>query len=247
MLRLSADNVVRRVFIDRLTNYVNLREKCKLNECLSPTYDILNAATRFGVFSYICDMASGNSPIKSKSSWSKLMWNNAWRLEDAYWNSTKILYKDNELLQMALTCSRYLCWWELADKRPRLIRMCENMAKLVSHASRLRGDDVRLKGLTPSHRNCVLCDLYVTETLYHLAMQCPYFEEARIKMYSDLNVLGNRLNVLMNEIPGETFNYIIGKNIPTIENEMMLDIWSITGITMDKMYREVCRNRLGIV
>ena len=148
MLRLNDDNVVRMVFLDRLSNYVNLRDRCKTNEYLSPTYDILNAATRFGVFSYICDMATGNSPIMSKRRWSKIIWNNAWRLEDAYWNSTKILHKDNDLLQMALTCSRYLCWWELADKRPHLIRMCENMAKLVSHSSRLRGDDLRLKGLT---------------------------------------------------------------------------------------------------
>ena len=86
----------------------------------------------------------------------------------------------------------------------------------------------------------------MTESLYHLAMQCPYFEERRIKMYSDLNELDNRLNALMNDTPGENFNYLIGKNIPGIENEMMLDLWTITGMTIDKMYREVCHNRLGI-
>ena len=53
-------------------------------------------------------------------------------------------------------------------------------------------------------------------------MQCSYFEDKNINMYGDLNVIDKRLSKVLNENPGETFNYIIGKTMPEIENETML-------------------------
>ena len=66
-----------------------------------------------------------------------------------------------------------LSWWELSDKYPIMIKIYETMAKLASHAIKLKADYVRLKSLTPSYRTCSECDLYLTEDLYHIIMQCP--------------------------------------------------------------------------
>ena len=124
--------------------------------------------------------------------------------------------------------------------------MCENMARMVCHSSRLKCDNVRLKGLPPSHRNCTLCDMYVTETLFHLTMQCPYFVNEHTLMYDDIYNLDDRIRGIFAQHPEMTFMYIIGKCIPGLEHSMMLQIWTISGTIIDQMYRVVFRNRQGI-
>ena len=41
------------------------------------------------------------------------------------------------------------------------MHICENMARIICHASLLKRDDVRLKNLTPANRMCSLCVHYV--------------------------------------------------------------------------------------
>ena len=53
---------------------------------------------------------------------------------------------------MSIPDTRYLTWWDLADRNPNLTQMCENMAKIVSRASRLKCDDYRFKSATTSIR-----------------------------------------------------------------------------------------------
>ena len=121
----------------------------------------------------------GSPPGPLKKAWSDIIWNKAWQIDDLFWESTMILHKNNEVLHSAMSRSRYLSWWELSDKFPHLIRICENMAKLLSGASRLKCDDTRLKGLTQSFRNCSRCDMYTAENLHHLVMQCPATDTIR--------------------------------------------------------------------
>ena len=93
-------------------------------------------------------------------------------LEDLYWKSTSFLKKDDDLLMKVMDNTKYPSWWELSDRFPTAIRMCETMAKLLSHASRLKCDDIRLKGLTHSHKACSECELFQIEDLFHVIMQC---------------------------------------------------------------------------
>ena len=51
---------------------------------------------------------------------------------------------------------------------PQLLRMCENIAKVVCRSTLLKSDDYRLKSLTPSHRFCNKCDQPAIEDITHL-------------------------------------------------------------------------------
>ena len=146
----------------------------------SPTFEIYDAASRVGVFNILCDMVCGRKTLCTKKSWSKYVWDRAWKLEDL--SSTSIIKKDNDLLVKVMTKTKYLNWWEISDKFPSLLRICETMAKLVSHASRLKCDDIRLKGLVPSYKACSECDLYMKEDLFHMVMQCPSMDSTHCEM-----------------------------------------------------------------
>ena len=142
ILRLNEDSVVRNVFVER-TKLIE-QDRCVLRENPhnSLTFEIYDAASRMGVFNILCDMVCGRKTLCTKKSWSKYVWDRAWKLEDLYWSSTSIIKKDNDLLVKVMTKTKYLIWWEISDKFPSLFRICETMAKLVSHASRLKCDDI---------------------------------------------------------------------------------------------------------
>ena len=246
ILRLNDNSIIKKVFINRVHAYINNRDLSATNQYNSPTFNMLNTASKFGILSNVCDMVTGKSAIMSKKCWSKMVWDRAWMIDDLYWESTRILHRNNELLHVTLMQSRYLGWWELSDKAPHLLKMCENMARMVCHSSRLKCDDVRLKGLPPSLRNCSLCDIYATETLFHLTMQCPYFANERLLMYDDIYNVDDSIRGIFAQNPDMTFKYIIGKCIPNLEHTLMLQIWTISGTVIDQMYRILLRNRQGI-
>ena len=54
---------------------------------------------------------------------------------------------------------RYLVWWQISDVNHQLMKCCETTVRLVSHASLLRADGVRLKGSPIASRFCTSCDL----------------------------------------------------------------------------------------
>ena len=67
----------------------------------------------------------------------------------------------------------YLVWWQIADSDHTVMWDCEVMAKIVSHASILKVDDVLLKGHLSIARFCGLCDLTAEDDLRHFVRQCP--------------------------------------------------------------------------
>ena len=115
------------------------------------------------------NICTGKKDLLSKKKWSICIWEKAWLIEDLYWESTTMLNIDNDILVRAMMRAKYLTWWVLSDKFPNLINICEMMAKLVCHASKLKGDDVRLKGLTPSFRACTECDLFFERRSFSLS------------------------------------------------------------------------------
>ena len=103
ILRLDDNSIIKRVFINRVHAYINSRDRGALNKYNSPTFNMLNTATRFGILSNVCDMVTGKSAIMSKKCWSRMVWDKAWMIDDLFWESTRILHRNNELLHMSLT------------------------------------------------------------------------------------------------------------------------------------------------
>ena len=248
ILRLKDNNVVRRVFIERVRDFKNRNDTNLENVHASPTFEILLAATKLGVLNILYDICDNRKTCIPKKMWSNCIWNKAWKIEDLYWASSLFLHKDNDLLVRSIGQTRYLSWWELSDKFPIMIRMCETMVKMLSHASKLKGDDIRLKGLCPSYRACSNCDMYTKEDLFHITMQCPVHEYVRHRMYKDLYQIDHRIERLFIDNPGEVFNWLIGKPITSLDNLDMYEIWCISGKYINDMYHTVClkRDKAGI-
>ena len=77
------------------------------------------------------------------------------------------------------------------------------MAKLLIHASKLKGEDLCLKSLTPSYRACSACDLFLKEDLFHIFMQCPAMDKIRRDMYSELSFYDNQIDEIFSDNPQE--------------------------------------------
>ena len=96
-------------------------------------------------------------------------------LEDANWRAANVILRDNDLSNLTMGDFKYLTWWYISDLDYRSTRMCEIMSKIICHASRLKRDDFRLKGLPMSNRTCVLCDMFCIEDVLHIVNQCPFY------------------------------------------------------------------------
>ena len=107
-------------------------------------------------------------------------------LEDTYWSLEARLHRDLDLIVRVCSGPKYLTWWALSNKYPEMMHICENMARIICHASLLKCDDVRLKNLTPGNRMCSLWDLYCLEDAFHIIMQCPGTQHLRNEMFTKL-------------------------------------------------------------
>ena len=234
------------IFVMKVYMYNANRLVCHMNQNHSPTYDILNHAVKAGLLNTLYDIVMGTIPLISKTALSKLVWSKAWELKDLYWCSTMILNQKNDMLIRIISKIRYLSWSELSDKFPWAIKTCGTMARLICRASRLKSDDLRLKGLTPSHRTCSYCDQYVLEDLFHVVMQCPRNEVTRTTMINSITDIDGVFRTAFEENPHEVFNWLIGKDIPNISRDLLHKMWLISGKSIDKIYSQICKDRVGI-
>ena len=67
--------------------------------------------------------------------------------------------------------------------------MCEIMAKKVCGANLLKTADTRLKSKSVASRFCDKCTLGIEESVKHIVMQCPFFEEDRKMMLNEMSDL----------------------------------------------------------
>ena len=93
--------------------------------------------------------------VWSRAHWRGIIWKRAWELEDLYWC---VKSRSLDLLSKICTTTRYIIWWQIADKFPRLIKHCEVLVKIICHASLLKVDDAKLKNLHIFVEFCRLCD-----------------------------------------------------------------------------------------
>ena len=246
ILRLEPDNVVRKIFTIKVSMFNDNRDECSKNCNHSPAYDILNNAIKAGVYNILYDMTMGKKQLIPKVTWSKLIWSKAWQIDDIYWHTTSVLNKNNDLLMKICSTSRYLPWWELSDISPDMIGICETMSRLICHASRLKSDDLRLKGCSPCTRVCSNCDMFVIEDLFHVIMQCPHNEEKMRVAQHSIIAIDVMIKVAFKESPDQVFNWLIGKDIPCVDRGMMYKVWAISGECISGIYKQICRVRSGI-
>ena len=102
ILRVDPENVVRVIFELRLKSFCENIDERRMNRFKSPIFNILNVPVIFGVLGPIQDMVEGRIPIASKKAWSQLIWDRAWKLEDANCLTTNMIHKDNDLLKSTL-------------------------------------------------------------------------------------------------------------------------------------------------
>ena len=155
-------------------------------------------------------MAKGILPLMSKISWSKVVWEKAWVLDDAYWRSLIVTTYDSNILYKTIGTPRYLSWWQISDKFPMHTKMCESLARIVCKTSLLKSDDYKLKSLTPSNRVCNNCDLYGPEDIKHLLKQCPATEDNRVKLYHKLYLIDSSIRERVKNEPQQVFIWLLG-------------------------------------
>ena len=131
ILKMDPDNVIKKIFELRLNVFRDNLTESRKNRYNSPIFNLLDVAITFGVFNAIQDMISGKIPVASKRAWSNLIWDRAWKLEDANWRATNIIRKDNDLLMHTMGETKYITWWAISDLDYRLMSMCEDMSKLI--------------------------------------------------------------------------------------------------------------------
>ena len=191
-------------------------------------------------------MTLGSEKIPGKKKWSKLCWERAWASEDAYWQSTTVLHRDIKLLSSVLTDTQYLTWWYISDNDLSMIRICENMVKILCRASRFKCDDPSLKGSLASVKACELCDQYAPEDIRHILMQCPHFQDIRDKMMQDIYKIDPSIERMFVNKPRLVFPWLLGNTSDECGLDMMNAVLRISGHTINSMYKQVVGMRKGV-
>ena len=246
IIRMQPENMLMRILRKRLDEFDSNIEECRKNKFRSPIFDILTVALMFGLYNVVKEMITNTTPAVSKRSWSKLVWERAWALEDANWKAANTILKENDLLTRTVGDSRYLTWWKIGDIDYRLVRMCESMSKIICHASLLKTDDYRLKGLPMSHRTCGKCDSYCIEDIFHISMQCPGYHEERLTMYNEIYKKCRKAKEVFENNCENVVYYLLGRDIPTLDDDEMISLWCISGKLVTQMYRKAVADRIGV-
>ena len=89
------------------------------------------------------------------------------------------MHRSLDLLKGVNPINRYFAWWLMSDKYPRLMRDCEILAKIISHATILKADDFKYKNVAGTARMCDLCNEFEIEDARHLILKCPFFKCVR--------------------------------------------------------------------
>ena len=238
------DDTIKIIFVERAKRYFDNVEECGLNMCRSSVYDLLNTANTFGIINDVRDMVYRNLEW-SRAHWRVKLWKRAWELEDVYWCMKSRCHKSLELLSEICTTTRYVIWWQIADKSPQLMRDCETMVKLICHASLLKIDDVRLKRLTIANRFCTLCDLGSVDDSRHMVMECPGLQPMRNTMFTKINAILDDYGLEHDVLDGNVFLTLMGKPNVNIPMEAMEEIWISSAKNISSMYRLKLREGIG--
>ena len=174
----------------------------------------------------------------AKNAWKKRVWERAWELDRCYWGVEAKWHRSLDLLSKLSDRPKYSIWWLISDRNHEMMRDCEVMIKLISHASLLKDDDVRLKGLSIANRFCARCDLAAMDDVRHLVMQCPSLQHLRNTMFRELALVNDGAGCDLMEDGTDMILLLLGKepeNHPPSEQQMKF--WSVAARHIACMYR----------
>ena len=245
ILCMKQDTIYRSVLMDRLRLFLNDPEIASENIHFSPLFDIFRVTVMFGMMNMTINMAN-NTHFYSKTSWKKEVWLRAWKIENEEWGFTAALFSDTYYLRSVLHDVRlHFVWWEISNRHPECIHMCENIAALICRASSLKSDSIEYKGTLLSVRACEGCDDFCEENVEHVIMQCNKHNKLRcdltriIKEFDDANltVIGQSQELLL---------YALGKDIAGVNFDAKLELWCKIGEIINKMYEDTVLDRSGV-
>ena len=244
LMSLDDDNLSRRVFIERATEFFQRDADAPPSCGWSIVEDLLEVADVFNLTNEVRNMTLGEH-IFAKSVWKNMVWSRGWSLEDTHWCLEARLHRELDLLTMLNPKSRYLTWWSLSNRFPETLHFCETLARIVSHASLLKCDDVRLKQQPRSNRVCSLCNLYAIEDIFHVTMQCPGTHQLREAMFNDLKV-DPEVEEVLTVYERETLKLCLGKYPDDCDWYTMEKLWCKSGKHISGIYRYVLSQRQGV-
>ena len=114
------------------------------------------------------------------------------------------------------------------------------MVKLLCKASSLKDDDCRLRSDTIGSRMCSRCYLGAPENTYHMIMQCPENENARIRLNTEIEEIAPNID------PQEFLSIVLGKPIEGWCYEQMVPIWEISAKYVTMMYFDILKDRQAL-
>ena len=117
------------------------------------------------------------------------------------------------------------------------------MSEIICHASLLKKDDCRLKGLPISNGTCIMCDLYYVEDILHIM---SFYQKERAQMYEEIYRKSPKAKNILEKKRENTLYYLLGCRIPSLGEEEMIAFWRISGNMICKMYRKAITNRMGV-
>ena len=207
----------------------------------SPVFNIMKYAMCLGLVSETMRLILGIT-VFSKKQWSNLIWKKAWALEDQEWDWRSNFFKYTIRLDKTIGSVNYLIWWQISDKIPGLIKVCETMAKLVCSASGLKSDDYKYKRSAEYNQLCSRCEMFEVENLSHVILHCPANATIMNTLLKDLNTICPNLF----EYDPDLLNIVLGKRLPFLNEEIMMEVWICAGKAICTIYYDIMRSREGI-
>ena len=237
--------IYKKMFITRAHSFNEDICNASMNIHDSPIYDILRIATIFDMYGTVMNMVN-NGYIYTKAQWKRMVWGRAWEIEDADWDFCTIFYNSMEKLRLTVGSTMYMSWWHISDIYQSMIGPCETMAKLVCCASALRSDDYRLKHTSYTTKSCTLCDQAAYECAEHMVMSCPYNDDLREHMFSELSNTDISAGQWSEVTPQDIYKVLLGGKIASIDFTDMIPVWCTAAKWVHKMYIRTLQDRAGI-
>ena len=210
----------------------------------SVVFDLLNVANTFGMLADVINMVR-RGLMWTKFEWKKKVWQRAWELDRRFWQVHTLCHQSLNLLSSICKVPEYLIWWQMADDNHQMMKRCETIVKLISHASLLKVDDVRLRGASSFSKFCVDCDLGVVDDIRHLVLQCPKWQTGRTEMMNEIeNIPDGRGVALLNSQCDLVIALLGGiDNVYTYEQKVR--ILTISAECITNVYHEKVKEGVG--
>ena len=233
------------IFCERTRQYMSHPDVGNTNRKNSQVFDLLNTSIIFGLYEHVINMVV-RGHFYAKSKWREMVWSKGWKLEDTYWLIERRLHRSLELLGNVYGGSRYIIWWQIADKYPENIKKCEVLSKILCHSSILRSDDLKLKSQTSMNKLCTLCDQHAVEDARHFIMHCDYFQLDRDDMFNEIGRIDASIPRAIQDSRVDILYVLLGHPIENVDNILMEKIWLVALTYVYQMYVKNSKEKRGI-